>query len=110
MPIHLIFLFLFQSGLAFAFSYFMASILLGSNEGEDRERMLSGMRKVMIGVAVLAIALPPVMFTAYFKSLPEGQPTNLAVWPAAWIFMILLAVLLALTVATSRRPRGGDNP
>ena len=104
MPVHLIFLFLFQSGLAFAFSYFIARILLGSNEAEARAQMLAGMRKVRLGVAVMAVGLPPVMFAAYYKSLPDGKSASLALWPAAWIFMILLAVVLALSVAMWRMP------
>ena len=106
MSFHLIFLFLFQSGLAFAFSYFIARILLGSNEAEGRGRMLAGMRKVRIGVLLMALVLPPVMFAAYYKSLPEGKSVSLAVWPAAWIGMILLAVVIALSIAMARKPGG----
>lgn len=104
MSFHLIFLFLFQSGLAFAFSYFIARVLLGPDGEEARSKMLGGMRKVRAGTAVLTAVLPVVLFAAYHKSLPEGKPATLAVWPAVWIFMILLAVVLAITVAINRKP------
>ena len=104
MSAHLIFLFLFQSGLAFAFSYFITRILLGGNEGTARESMLAGMRKIRLVVAAFAIILPLAMFVAYLKSLPEGKSLSLAVWPAVWIFMILAAVILALSLAMARKP------
>lgn len=110
MSVHLIFLFLFQSGLAFAFSYFIARILLGSNEAESREGMLAGMRKIRALVAILTLVLPPVMFVAYFKSLPEGKSISLAIWPAVWIGMILLAIVLALTIAMLRKPETPPEP
>jgi len=103
MPIHLIFLFIFQSGLAFAFSYFIARIIVNSSQEDARDGILAGIclvRKIVLGFCVI---LPPLMFLAYFKSLPEGKSTSLAVWPAAWILMILLAVVLALTLAM-RKP------
>jgi hypothetical protein len=39
------------------------------------------------------------MFLAYYKSLPDGEPTTIALWPAIWIFMILAAVPTALQLA-----------
>ena len=104
MPFHLIFLFLFQSGLALAFTYFISRVLLGSAEGENPERVKAGMRKVSIGVGVLMIFLPVVMFFAYFKSLPEGKSFTLALWPALWIFMILLGIVLGIVLALVRKP------
>jgi len=104
MGVHLIFLFLFQSGLAFAFSYFIVRVLLGGNEGESRDRLLRGIRKMQWIAAGLAVVMAPAMFFAYLKSLPEGQSISLAVWPAVWILMILLAVILALGMASRRKP------
>ncbi|HSH10012.1 MAG TPA: hypothetical protein VK995_06460 [Oceanipulchritudo sp.] len=103
MGVHLIFLFLFQGGLAFAFTYFIARILLGGSEGEGRKRMIGGMRKIRLIVFAMAVILTPSMFFAYYKSLPEGQPVSLAVWPAVWILVILLAVILALQIALHRQ-------
>lgn len=110
MSAHLIFLFLFQSGLAFAFSYFITRILLGGNEGPARESMLTGIRKIRLIVAVSAVILPLAMFVAYKQSLPEGQSLALAVWPAVWIFMILLAVILALSLAMWAKAGGPSKP
>ncbi|MEX0326059.1 MAG: hypothetical protein AB3N33_08235 [Puniceicoccaceae bacterium] len=110
MSAHLIFLFLFQSGLAFAFSYFITRILLGGNEGSSRESMLTGIRKIRLVVAAFTVILPLAMFFAYMKSLPEGKSLSLAVWPAVWIFMILAAVILALTMAMRSKPAGPSEP
>jgi hypothetical protein len=106
MSFHLLFLFIFQSGLAFAFSYFITRVLLGGHGGDSRESMIAGIRKIRWVVAASALILPPAMFYAYYKSLPEGQSIALAIWPAVWILMILLAVMLALTVAMMRKPVG----
>lgn len=103
MPFHLIFLFLLQSGLAFAFSFFIVRIILGGSEGESREKSRTVIRKTRNVVLGFSVILPPVMFFAYYKSLPPGQSTSLAVWPAAWILMILGAVVLALSVANHGR-------
>ena len=103
MSVHLLFLFIFQSGLAFAFSYFIARVLLGDLQGLSRERMISGIRKIRLVTAAFAILLPLAMFVAYKKSLAEGESVALAIWPAVWIFMILASVILALSFAM--RPR-----
>jgi hypothetical protein len=103
MSANLIFLFLFQSGLAFAFSYFITRILLGGHEGDSVDSMKAGIKKVRWVVVASALVLPAAMFVAYFKSLPEGQSIALAIWPAVWILMILLAVILALTLAMRKR-------
>lgn len=102
MPIHLIFLFLFQSGLAFAFSYFIARIIISSSQPDAREGLLKGIRLIRLIVVGFCIVLPPLMFFAYLNSLPEGKSTAVAAWPAAWILMILLAVVLALSIAIWR--------
>ncbi|HKJ91451.1 MAG TPA: hypothetical protein VJ960_09990 [Oceanipulchritudo sp.] len=106
MPVHLIFLFLFQSGLAFAFSYFIARIVLGGSEKDPPERIKRGIRTVRRIAAGACLILPPLMFIAYFQSLPEGKPTALAIWPAAWILMILAAVVLALSIALRQAAQG----
>ncbi|MFO7723965.1 MAG: hypothetical protein R6V45_00330 [Oceanipulchritudo sp.] len=106
MPVHLIFLFLFQSGLAFAFSYFIARIVLGGVDKEAPEGIKRGIRIIRRIACGACLILPPLMFLAYFQSLPEGQPAALAVWPAAWILMILAAVVLALTIALHQASKG----
>lgn len=98
MSFHLIFLFLFQSGLAFAFSYFIAKIVLNGCDEESLPKLRRGLGIICGLTVVSAIALPPVMFFAYYKALPEGKPANIALWPAVWIFMILAAVVLALSL------------
>jgi hypothetical protein len=112
MPVHLIFLFLFQSGLAFAFSYFIARIVLSGARESSREGLLRGIRMVRLIVGGLCLILPVLMFVAYYQSLPEGKPASLALWPAAWIFMILGAVVAALTLAMrlpARSPESGHD-
>ena len=109
MSAHLIFLFIFQSGLAFAFSFFITRVLLGGNEGESRESLLVGIRKIRLVVLASAVLLPPAMFLAYYKSLPEGESISLAIWPAVWILMILLAVIGALSLAMQRKPGGPED-
>lgn len=101
MSVHLIFLFLFQGGLAFAFTYFIARVLLGGAD-QDGSRMAGGIRKIRLVVLGSALVLPLAMFAAYYKSLPEDASTSLALWPAAWILVILLAVVAALSLALQR--------
>jgi len=102
MPVHLIFLFLFQSGLAFAFSFFIAKVLLDGVADPASSSLPGGIRLVRNGALGLAVVLAPLMYVAYYNSLPEGKPATLAAWPAAWIFMILAAVAAALETALSR--------
>lgn len=102
MPIHLIFLFLFQSGLAFAFSYFIARVLLNGSQPENLDTFLRGLRFVRNLVMAICLVLPPVVFLAYFKSLPEDKSASVALWPAAWVFVILAAVVAALSIAPLR--------
>jgi hypothetical protein len=98
MSFHLIFLFLFQSGLAFAFSYFIAKIVVSGCEEESLPGLRRGLRWIALITLACSIALPPVMFYAYYKALPEGKPASIALWPAVWIFMILAAVVIALSL------------
>lgn len=112
MPVHLVFLFLFQSGLAFAFTFFIGRVILGGSTAESAERIKSGMRKMRLLALLLAVLLAPVFFIAYYKSLPEGKSWTLAAWPAAWIFMILFAVVIALTLvirSPDKRPEAAGN-
>ena len=108
MPVHLIFLFLFQSGLAFAFSYFISRIVLGGGDKEPPEGIQRGLRTIRLIAVGASLILPPLMFIAYFQSLPEGKSTALALWPAAWIFMILAAVVLALSIALRQATKGAS--
>lgn len=98
MSFHLIFLFLFQSGLAFAFSFLIAKIVVSGCEPESLPGLRRGLRWIALLTLACAIALPPVMFFAYYKALPEGKPASIALWPAVRIFMILGAVVLALSL------------
>lgn len=98
MPAHLLFLFIFQSGLAFAFTWFIARVILSGSTEEGRLALQSGMRKVRLIVVILTCVLTPAFFFAYLKSLPEGKSWTLAAWPAAWICMILLSVVIALSL------------
>ena len=65
---------------------------------------MRGIRKIQWIVAGVALVLTPSMFFAYLESLPEGEPVSLAVWPAIWILMILVAIILALELAARRKP------
>jgi len=105
MPVHLLFLFVFQSGLAFAFTLFIAKILLKGESDAGPLHLIAGMRKLRNIIAVVTLILPPAMFFAYYHSLPDGQSTGVAIWPSAWIFMILLALVLALTVAMNQHDK-----
>lgn len=103
MPAHLIFLFLFQSALAFAFSYFIARIIISGSEQESRDKLLRGIGRIRNIALAGTVILPAAMFVAYYNSLPEGKPATIALWPAGWIFMIMLAVVLALSLAARGR-------
>ena len=99
---HLIFLFLFQGGLAFAFSYFIVRVLLGGSDPAGRENILKGMKTIRKLLIVCTLILPAAMFAAYFKSLPEDASISLAVWPAVWIFVIMAALIAAMSMAMNR--------
>lgn len=107
MPVHLLFLFFLQCGLAFVFTYFIARILLKGNQETDSASTISAMRKVRNIITVITVIIPPAMFAAYYQSLPQDQSTAVAIWPSVWIFLILLALVLALTFAMVKHP---DHP
>jgi len=98
MSAHLIFLFFFQGGLAFAFSYFIVRVLLGGLDQDRRVQMIQGMRKIRLMVIFASLILPVAMFGAYYKSLPEGQSVALAVWPAVWILVIMAALVTGISL------------
>lgn len=100
MPAHLVFLFLFQSGLAFAFSYFICRLILRGSTDASRPGLLVIVQRIRRFFLIAALILPPAMFLAYYKSLPEGEPGTIAAWPAVWILLILLAVPTALWFAS----------
>lgn len=104
MPAHLVFLFLFQSGLAFAFSFFICRLILRGADSARRPSLLRIVRRIRIIFLSAALILPPAMFLAYYKSLPEGEPGSIAAWPAVWMLLILLAVPLALWMAGRKLP------
>ena len=99
MPVHLIFLFFFQGGLAFMFTYVLAAVLLRARDKDSRERAVRGIRRIRLIILGATTVLPVAMFAAYYGSLPEGKSYTVALWPAAWIFVILMAVVIALTIA-----------
>ncbi len=104
MSAHLIFLFLFQGGIAFAFSYFIVRVLLGGLDVDGRRRMVAGIRKIRMLILGASILFPLAMFAAYYKSLPAEQPVSLAIWPAVWILVILLALVTGLTWGMRTNP------
>ena len=108
MSAHLIFLFFFQGGLAFAFSYFIVRVLLGGLDADAHKRMIHGMQKIRLLVIFASLVLPLAMFGAYYKSLPEGQSVPLAIWPAVWILVIMLALIVGISVGMHTRPRKSD--
>ena len=108
MSAHLIFLFFFQGGLAFAFSYFLVKVLLGGLDDERHKRMVRGIKMIRLLVIFSGLILPLAMFGAYYKSLPEGQSVALAIWPAVWILVILLALVIGITIGMRSKP-GNQN-
>jgi len=105
MSVHLLFLFFLQCGLAFAFTYFITRIVLKEDPNSDPMRTIAAVRKVRNIIAIITVIIPPAMYAAYYKSLPMGQPTTVAIWPSVWIFMILLALVLALTIAMGKHQK-----
>lgn len=109
MSAHLIFLFFFQGGLAFAFSYFIVKVVLSGLDADTHKRMIQGMQKIRLVVIFSSLVFPLAMFGAYFKSLPEGQSVALAIWPAIWILVIMLALIVGISVGMRTRTRQSKN-
>lgn len=103
MSAHLIFLFLFQGGIAFGFSYFIVRVMMGGLGDHARKRMVAAIRKIRLLILGTAVIFPLAMFSAYYKSLPEEQPISLAIWPAIWILVILLALAGGLSMGMRYR-------
>ncbi len=103
MPVHLIFLFFFQGGLAFMFTYVLATVLLKTRDRDSRQQAIRGIRRIRLIILGAMLVLPVAMFAAYYGSLPEGKSYTVALWPAAWILVILLAVAIALTIAIRKK-------
>ncbi|NBD39389.1 MAG: hypothetical protein GVY10_12555 [Verrucomicrobia bacterium] len=100
MPAMLLVLFLFQGGLAFAFSYFVCTMVLAD---EDGFRTAAGIvRKVRGATVAFSVLFPPLLYFVFLKSLPEDKPASLAFWPALWMLILLLSVALALSIALKR--------
>ncbi len=104
MSTNLIFLFFFQGGLAFAFSYFIVRVMVTGLDQDSRKRMRKGMNKIMLMGVLASIVLPLAMFGAYYKSLPEGQSIALAIWPAVWILVIMVALLTGISMGMRAKP------
>jgi hypothetical protein len=104
MSTNLIFLFFFQGGLAFAFSYFIMRVMVTGLDQDGRDRMIKGMKKVTLLGILASVVLPLAMFGAYYKSLPEGQSIALAIWPAVWILVIMVALLIGISMGMRAKP------
>ena len=65
---------------------------------QARERTVAGMRKIRLLILGTSVIFPLAMFSAYYKSLPDGQPVSLAIWPAVWILVILMALAGGMTM------------
>lgn len=85
------------------FTYVLASVLLQTRDADSRQRAVHGIRKIRLIIIGASLLLPVAMFAAYYGSLPEGKSYTVALWPAAWILVILLAVILALSIAIRRK-------
>jgi quinol-cytochrome oxidoreductase complex cytochrome b subunit len=96
-----IFLFaiVFSGGLTFAGSLLVVQLLFPEL---DRRALRRARRVVLLLTAVLV----PVIYVAYRKSLPPGEPLVLAAIPALWVATALAAILCALTLAIARRKVG----
>lgn len=84
------------------FSFVLASVLLNNRDSESRQRIARGVRWVRAIALGSSAVLPVAMFAAYYGSLPEGQSYTVALWPAAWILVILMAIVIALSIAIHR--------
>lgn len=92
MPPDLIFVFIFMSGLGFAFAYFFAGIVF-------RESPVRNIRRFRNGLAIFTLIFPWIAFGLYRASLPEGEHWITAFYPALWIGMVLAAMVVGITVA-----------
>lgn len=92
MTADLIFVFIFMSGLGFAFAYFFAGIVF-------RENSVKNIRRFRNGLAAFATFFPVVAFLLYKASLPEGEHWIIAFYPALWTAMVLFAMVLGITFA-----------
>lgn len=88
----LIFVFLFMSGLAYAFAFFFAGIVF-------RETETKKVRRFRNGLAVFTLFFPCIAFLLYRASLPEGGHWTTAFYPALWTAMVLAAMVLGISVA-----------
>jgi len=91
----LLFLFVFQSALAFAFTLFIVRVVTG---GEPNP-VVTRVRNISLPFAIL---IPAAASLVFLKSLPEGEPAIKALFPALWIFMIFSALVLALTIGNRK--------
>lgn len=96
----LLVVFLFQSGLAYAFSYFVCLMVIGEPENFHQTRSI--LLKVRTGVVFLAIIFPSALFLAFWFSLPDDRPVTMAALPALWLFMIITSVGVAITRALAK--------
>lgn len=96
----LLLVFLFQSGLAYAFSYFVCRMVTGDPDARADTKIV--LLKVRTGFIFLSLLLPSAMFLAFWFSLPEGRPATMAALPALWLFLILAAVVVAITRAVRK--------
>ncbi|MCC5834928.1 MAG: hypothetical protein JJU20_09370 [Opitutales bacterium] len=96
MPFFLVFVFLMMSGIAFVFAWFFAEVVFRDSPDRSLQRFRNGL-------ALFTLVFPNVSFGLYYASLPEGESWVTAFYPALWIFMVLGAIVLGVTVALFRR-------
>lgn len=96
----LLLVFLFQSGLACAFTVFIVRLVVRGTPQSECRKTLKGLRRLRNGMAVFALLLPVLVCGAFLASLPDGEPRSGALWPSLWAGMIMGAVALALAIVT----------
>lgn len=101
----LLLLFLFQSGLAFAFTLFLVRLICRGTPDEELNKTARGLRWFRNGVAIFSLIIPLLVFLAFWASLPPDAEMMTAVWPAVWIAMILAAITMALAVGSHNPSR-----
>lgn len=96
MPFFLVFVFLLMSGIAFVFAWFFSEVVF--RESPDRS-----LRRFRNGLALFTLVFPNVSFALYYASLPAGESWLTAFYPALWILIMLVAIIIGMTVGLARR-------
>jgi hypothetical protein len=87
----LLLLFVFQSGLACAFTFFITRLVLqgGQDGGGAAQRKPLPYGWLLGCGAAASCIIPLLVFGAFLASLPEDAERSIAVWPAVWVAMIM---------------------